>query len=219
VRRGGDPAATAVAADWDGKFAAPVAAHLVSRPRLHARLTAGLQFSCTLIAAPAGWGKTLLAGSWLAEGGAGRAAAWISLAPEEDDVRALWTAIATAIAPVIGEQAAADLRHVAADEAVETVPGRVAAILAGDGTPVVLVLDNLHEITSLAVHESLLRLARAHLWAGRTAGLNQADHRAVGLAVLDAAHDAARPLGAITRRIARGGPATRQQRYTFPSPD
>jgi hypothetical protein len=51
-------------------------------------------------------------------------AAWVSLEPSEDDVRALWTAIATAIAPVIGERAAADLRHVAADGAVETVPGR-----------------------------------------------------------------------------------------------
>ena len=42
------------AADWDGKFAVPLATHLVSRPRLHARLTAGLECSCTLIAAVAG---------------------------------------------------------------------------------------------------------------------------------------------------------------------
>jgi LuxR family transcriptional regulator, maltose regulon positive regulatory protein len=155
-----DPAATAGVADWDGKFAVPVATQLVSRPRLHARMTAGLQFSCTLIAAPAGWGKTLLAGSWLAEGEAGRAAAWVSLSPSDDDVRALWTAVTTAIAPVIGEQAAADLRQVVTNEAVEAVPGRVAEILAGDGTPIVLVMDNLHEITSLAVHESLLRLVQ-----------------------------------------------------------
>ena len=166
-RSGGDAAASAGAADWaagaddwDGKFAVPVATHVVSRPRLHARLSAGLRCACTLIAAPAGWGKTLLIGSWLAEGEAGRAVAWVSLGPLEDDVRALWTAVATAVAPLVGERAAADLRQVAADEAVETMPGRVAAILAGDGTPVVLVLDNLHEITSLAVHESLLRLVQ-----------------------------------------------------------
>ncbi len=147
------------AGGWDGKFAVPLATHLVSRPRLHARLTAGLQSCCMLIAAPAGWGKTLLTGSWLAEGGAAdRAAAWISLGPAEDDVRALWTAVATAIAPVVGEQAAADLRRVVTDDNLETVPGQIAAILADDATPVVLVLDNLHELTSLAVHESLLRL-------------------------------------------------------------
>ena len=77
MRSSGGRAATAdaVSADWDGKFAVPLATHLVSRPRLHARLTAGLQSCCTLIAAPAGWGKTLLVSSWLAEAGASRAAA------------------------------------------------------------------------------------------------------------------------------------------------
>jgi LuxR family maltose regulon positive regulatory protein len=156
VRDSGDRAAT----DSDVKFAVPVAAHLVSRPRLHARLTAGLQSSCTLIAAPAGWGKTLLAGSWLAAGEAGRAAAWVSLGPPEDDVRALWTAIASAIMPIVGDRAAANLRQVVTDEDVENIPGQIAAVLAGDGTTVVLVLDNLHEITSLAVHDSLLRLVQ-----------------------------------------------------------
>ena len=165
MRDSGGLAATADAGGrrvaWDGKFAVPLATHLVPRPRLHARLTAGLQSCCTLIAAPAGWGKTLLAGSWLAEGGAaGRAAAWVSLGPAEDDVRALWTAVATAIAPVVGDRAAADLRRVVTDDNLETVPGQIAAVLADDATPVVLVLDNLHEITSLAVHESLLRLVQ-----------------------------------------------------------
>ena len=75
-------------------------------------------------------------------------------------MRALWAAVTTAIIPVVGARAAADLRRVVTDEDVENVPGQVAAVLAGDGTPVVLVLDNLHEITSLAVHESLLRLVR-----------------------------------------------------------
>jgi LuxR family transcriptional regulator, maltose regulon positive regulatory protein len=158
MKNSGGRAVTARAADPDVKFAVPLATHVVSRPRLHARLTADLQSCCTLIAAPAGWGKTLLAGSWLAEGGADRAAAWVSLGPADDDVRALWTAVATAIAPVIGERAAADLRQVVTDDDVENMPGRVAAALADDGTPIVLVLDNLHEITSLAVHESLLRL-------------------------------------------------------------
>lgn len=160
VKDGGGDGATTGATDRDVKFAVPLATHLVPRHWLHARLTAGLQSCFTLIAAPAGWGKTLLAGSWLAEGGAGRAAAWVSLAPSDDDVRALWTAIATAIIPIIGERAAADLRHIVAGEDVETVPGQIAAVLADDATPVVLVLDNLHEITSLAAHESLLRLVQ-----------------------------------------------------------
>ena len=41
---------------------------------------------------------------------------------------------------------------------MEQAPGQFAAALADNETPVVLVLDNLHEVTALAVHESLLRL-------------------------------------------------------------
>jgi hypothetical protein len=44
---------------------------------------------------------------------------------------------------------------------LEQVPGKIAAALAADGPPdLVLVLDNLHEITGLAVHESLWTTTR-----------------------------------------------------------
>ena len=49
----------------DARLAVPRATHVVVRPRLHVQLTAGLAAPCVLIAAPAGWGKTLLASSWL----------------------------------------------------------------------------------------------------------------------------------------------------------
>jgi LuxR family maltose regulon positive regulatory protein len=57
---------------------------------------------------------------------------------------------------VIGDRFAASLRNAVTADDVEQIPGRFAAALAG--TSVVLVLDNLHQITRLAVHESLLRL-------------------------------------------------------------
>jgi LuxR family transcriptional regulator, maltose regulon positive regulatory protein len=47
----------------DHRFAVPLATNVVVRPRLHARLGEGLAAPCVLIAAPAGWGKTLLASS------------------------------------------------------------------------------------------------------------------------------------------------------------
>jgi len=82
----------------DGKFAVPVAAHLVSRPRLHARLTAGLEFSCTLIAASAGWGKPGR-GLDLARPCRGRSAGPVDGNRDGDCTGH-------------GERAAADLRHV-----------------------------------------------------------------------------------------------------------
>ena len=59
---------------------------------------------------------------------------------------------------MIGDAAA--LRNAVTDE-LEQVPGKVASALVADGPrDLVLVLDNLHEITGLAVHESLLRLVQ-----------------------------------------------------------
>lgn len=50
-------------------YALPVRAELTSRPRLLARLDAGLGAHCklTLISAPADYGKTTLAAEWLSQ--------------------------------------------------------------------------------------------------------------------------------------------------------
>ena len=57
--------------------------NVVSRPRLLERLNAGLHRKLTLIAAPAGFGKTTLVSEWLA--GGPRTAAWLSLEDQEND--------------------------------------------------------------------------------------------------------------------------------------
>ena len=62
-RRGGDPAAPLLATKL---FVPPARAKLVPRPRLFARLQAGLRDKLTLIAAPAGFGKTTLLSAWRA---------------------------------------------------------------------------------------------------------------------------------------------------------
>jgi ATP/maltotriose-dependent transcriptional regulator MalT len=90
----------------DPRFAVPRATNVVVRSRLHAQLTAD-PASCVLIAAPAGWGKTLLASSWLGTRATGCVAAWISLGPAEDDLRGYWTSVAVALIPVVGDRAAA----------------------------------------------------------------------------------------------------------------
>jgi LuxR family transcriptional regulator, maltose regulon positive regulatory protein len=144
----------------DPRFAVPLATNVVLRPRLHAQLTADLAPPCVLITAPAGWGKTLLASSWLHGGATDTVAAWISLGPAEDDLRGFWVSVTAALIPVVGDSAAAALRSAVTDD-LEQVPGNVAAALTTHGPrDLVLVLDNLHEVTGLAVHESLLRLVQ-----------------------------------------------------------
>jgi LuxR family maltose regulon positive regulatory protein len=155
---GDDPSALNGAGSADPRFAVPLATNVVVRSRLQAQLMIGLAAPCVLIAAPAGWGKTLLASSWLGSGEADGVAAWISLGPAEDDLRGFWTSVADALVPAIGSRAAGSLHTAVSGDDLDQPPGQLAAALARNGTPVVLVLDNLHEITSLDVHESLLRL-------------------------------------------------------------
>ena len=132
------------------KFAAPVVVDVIDRPRLHARLTAGAEHPVTVIAAAAGWGKTLLAASWVGTGAGGRAAVWVSLDKGDDGPRSFWSTLGTALLPVTGPASGAVLRRVVADEGAdaEDLPGRFAAGMRLAERPVLLVLDNLHEVNS-----------------------------------------------------------------------
>jgi LuxR family maltose regulon positive regulatory protein len=58
---------------------------LVRRERLHAAIDRAIERPLTVVAAPAGWGKTVLLSAWAADHGA----AWISVGPEHADPSAL----------------------------------------------------------------------------------------------------------------------------------
>src|SRR5689334_24376861 len=76
----------------------------VPRTRLIARLNEGLHRKLTLIAAPAGFGKTTLVSTWIA--GCRRPVAWLSLDEAENDPTHFLTYLVAAlqtIAPNIGE--------------------------------------------------------------------------------------------------------------------
>jgi LuxR family maltose regulon positive regulatory protein len=145
-----EPAAAGVGSvDRPAKFSMPVAMHVIDRDRLHARLTSGLRAGTTLIAAPAGWGKSVLTSSWIAAGAGGRAAAWVSLGVADDNERAFWHTVATALLPVADDAARADLRRLAATPVGGSdVLAELAVVLRQLRRPVVLVLDDLHEVRS-----------------------------------------------------------------------
>ena len=65
----------------------------IARPRLHARLDAGPERALTLVAAPAGWGKTVLLAGWAAD----RGAAWLTLAPRHADPARFWADVLAAL--------------------------------------------------------------------------------------------------------------------------
>lgn len=68
------------------------------RPRLTGRLHAGLQGPLTLVAAPAGYGKTTLLSAWRATAaGSAIPPAWVSLEVGDNDPVRFWSYVLTAL--------------------------------------------------------------------------------------------------------------------------
>jgi LuxR family maltose regulon positive regulatory protein len=134
---------------------------LIPRPRLiellHANLHQDDHFhrKLTLIAAPAGYGKTTLASQWLAD--IDLPVGWLSLEPSENDPTRFLTYLLAAlqrVAPHLGEAVQAML------QAPQRPPQEILlTTLINDLTahrdPILLVLDDYHVIRSQPIHEVL----------------------------------------------------------------
>lgn len=133
----------------------PVRVGYVPRPRLMDALSAGHGLRLTLVAAPTGYGKTMLLAAWCAELAArqSRVISWVSLAPTENDPALMTRYLIAALrraAPEIGTTA----------ETMLQVPGASPAAwmrslvndLAAAAAEMTLVLDDYHVITEPACH-------------------------------------------------------------------
>jgi LuxR family maltose regulon positive regulatory protein len=144
------------------KFALPpVRSDLVSRPRLTNQLQLGIQRPFTLIAAPAGFGKTTLLATWLEH--APLRAAWISLEHDDDDLTRFWSSVFTALShvhPGSGTSALALLQASTLSPLppIETVLTVWINDLATLPYEVALVLDDYHVITAQPIHRAVTYL-------------------------------------------------------------
>jgi LuxR family maltose regulon positive regulatory protein len=133
---------------------------MVSRSRLLDALDAGVQGPLTLLAAPAGAGKSALLSSWVAAGRAPGSVAWLSLEADDADRRRFWRALLGTLSHATGDARLAALA-VSPREPMDTdlvLPALVDALEARD-EPIVLVLDDLHLVAGV-VGEDLERLVR-----------------------------------------------------------
>ncbi|MGZ4625263.1 MAG: LuxR C-terminal-related transcriptional regulator [Kineosporiaceae bacterium] len=149
----GDPIMTA-------KFLLPVVnAPVLERRRLLELLTACVAGPVTLISAPAGSGKSVLASSWAAAGVAPGPVVWISLDEEDDLPGVFWTYVVTGLA-----RSGVDVGGVGASDDAEDVDHsllvRLAARLCERADPVVLIFDNAEAITRQQICDQLDFLVR-----------------------------------------------------------
>jgi len=128
----------------------------VLRPHLLVRLDDGLRLGrrLTLVAAPAGYGKTTLATQWLRQ--AGRPFAWLSLDEGDNDPIRFVTYLAAAVSSVAGEGAGRSLRDLATNPPLppgETLAALVINDLVDAPAPFTLVLDDYHTINTDLIHQ------------------------------------------------------------------
>jgi LuxR family maltose regulon positive regulatory protein len=141
-------------------------AWVLARHRLHERLADGVQGPLTLVTAGAGCGKTVLLSSWLHSGGPDLPTAWLALDARHSSRTRFWSDALAALRSTgaTGDGELAELAAPQADAGSEDFAARVVVALSEVSSPLVLVIDDLHELTS---GEALAELGYVITHAGR----------------------------------------------------
>ncbi len=145
----------------------PLRPEVVARPRLLARLNAGLHQGrrLTVISAPAGFGKTTLLSAWVAD--CGEPAAWVSLDAGDNDPARFWMYLAEALRSLpdlqsagVGESLLAALQSPNPPALQPLLAGLINEISAAPPQPgrrlrLLLFLDDYHVIKEPQIHDGL----------------------------------------------------------------
>ena len=130
---------------------------LVARPLLVERLNAGLSGKLTLVAAPAGFGKTTLVADWVTNvlpKAYGDRVAWLSLDSNDNTQVQLWNYVISAFQTVdssLGKVSQTVLQSSPLPP-IETILTILINEIAAYGHPLILGLDDYHEITTPEIH-------------------------------------------------------------------
>jgi LuxR family maltose regulon positive regulatory protein len=129
--------------------------NLVSRPRLIECLNAGLDKKLTLIAAPAGFGKTTLLSEWIPQ--SPRCVTWLSLDEDDNDPVKFWAYFIKSVQGLQDELGAGAFSLL---QSPQTLPiNSILTTLINDiiafPDAFSIVLDDYHIIDSKAIHEGL----------------------------------------------------------------
>ena len=132
-----------------------------ARPRLRERIDRGVRGKLTLLAAPAGWGKTTLLGEWTAR--TELPVAWVALQEADDDPLRFWRRVVAALGrlrPGLADDALALFQTPQPPPLAQVVEAALdaAASLPWDA---VLILEDLHLIRSAETYETLDRFVDA----------------------------------------------------------
>lgn len=135
----------------------PFRPNLVPRPSLVEKLNLGLSGPLTLIAAPAGYGKTTLMCEWRATQGLETPAAWLSLEASDNDPARFWFYLISTLATLqqgLGEEAIKML-ETSQPPAIESLGTVLINDLSAFPREFILILDDVHNITDPAIFQGI----------------------------------------------------------------
>lgn len=134
---------------------------MICRPRLTAWLDDATRRPVVLVRAPAGWGKTALLASWVRNAVDHAPTAWLTLDPG-DEAESLWFYLHKSLTEALTDhEPAAD--HVLPEPGAGADPGylvRLTVALDRLPRPVMLVIDDLHELADQRAFDGLAFLVR-----------------------------------------------------------
>jgi len=138
-----------------GRAAGPARPGLIDRHDLVAALDRAVAKPVTIISAPAGSGKTSLLHAWADRPGQYRRIAFMSVRPDQHDGQLFWLALLSAIRAATG---AAESPPAAPGFNGPAMVDKVRSELTASGGPFVLIIDDLHELSSAEAAEQLTAL-------------------------------------------------------------
>jgi len=129
--------------------------NLVARPRLVERLNAGVDKKLTLIAAPAGYGKTTLLSEWIPN--SPRCVTWFSIDEGDNDPVKFWAYFTKSLQRLRAEigEGALSLLQSPQPLPVTSILTTLINDLTAFQDPFAVVLDDYHMIDSQAIHDGL----------------------------------------------------------------
>jgi LuxR family transcriptional regulator, maltose regulon positive regulatory protein len=120
---------------------------LIDRHDLLASLDRAAGKRVTIISAPAGSGKTSLLRAWADQPGQDRRVAFISVRPGQHDAQLFWLALLGAVRAAVGKDGGTEPPSVTPGFSGRAMATKALSELAGSD-PVVLIIDDLHELSS-----------------------------------------------------------------------
>ena len=136
-------------------------ARSITRPRLTELLDVATRRRCTLLSAPAGWGKTTLLAAWAGRTGAARPVAWLSLDGADDDPARFWSYLLTAIREAVSDADRLPLTGVRPPRTPSAVDRFLSALvnaLHDLAVPPVLIIDDVHVLSDPVLLAGLSQL-------------------------------------------------------------